>query len=78
MQHYILIQILIHLQKNPKGVRLDSAKHEVNHTIKEKLKIIFTNNYPVNIQHVSRIMLLTNSMAYGTRRYNAAFTRALQ
>ena len=24
------------------------------------------------------IILLTNSMAYGTRRFNAAFTRALQ
>ena len=28
--------------------------------------------------HCDRIYILTNSMAYGTRRFNAAFTRALQ
>ena len=48
---------------------------------------IFESNYKLlvfelryqyeNIKN-SKISKLTNSMAYGTRRFNAAFTRALQ
>ena len=31
-----------------------------------------------NTKYLTTLMNLTNSMAYGTRRFNAAFTRALQ
>ena len=36
------------------------------------------SNSDMALRHCKRYNLLTNSMAYGTRRFNAAFTRALQ
>ena len=42
--------------------------------LKQEIPTIIQSKYFFYIVHVS----LTNSMAYGTRRFNAAFTRALQ
>ena len=44
----------------------------LTHKYKEEIQIIFSVHGPANKQY------LTNSMAYGTQRFSAAFTRAPQ
>ena len=67
------------------GYTLCDKKRSID--IREQLGIFNINDkltqYKINWrEHTQRMdnnrLTLTNSMAYGTRRFNAAFTRALQ
>ena len=48
----------------------------INKVTNKKMEMIILNVTMKNV--TTGILTLTNSMAYGTRRFNAAFTRALQ
>ena len=65
--------------------RHSSLHHEVIHhhsfksyTSKRFCNIIVSETIKVFYFKFALVFVLTNSMAYGTRRFNAAFTRALQ
>ena len=57
-------------------VSLRDKKHTGNSRFKKKYKKSFRDTWTLEIPFNKQVV--TNSMAYGTRRFNIAFTRALQ
>jgi len=63
--------------------KIRTKENDVNEVIEQKIGQI--NGFPNSVEYIWGMAketlptnYLTNFMAYGTRRFNAAFTRALQ